>query len=146
MTFSCGNFLWFFYTQNVKSNRGLRSCKSVSLDGHLCVAWLLNLSTGMQKNRHFNGWRLPMCQDCGLLCVLLPVCFLWPSFSLTLIVNLIPGVSRHLPQLSCVKISSLSVSVRWVYFVMFVCLQPFPVCITLDLIILNTVEFYSRLR
>ncbi len=36
-----------------------------------------------------------------VLCVLLPMCSLWPSFFLTLIVNLIPGVSRLPPWLSC---------------------------------------------
>ncbi len=39
--------------------------------------------------------------DC-FVCVLFPMCSLRPSFSLTLIVNLIPGVSHRLPQLSCV--------------------------------------------
>ncbi len=39
--------------------------------------------------------------DC-FVCVLLSMFSLWLSFSLMLIVNLIPGVSRRLPQLSCV--------------------------------------------
>ncbi len=37
------------------------------------------------------------------MCVLLPICSLWPHFSLTYIVNLIPGVSRFPPWLSCVE-------------------------------------------
>ncbi len=37
------------------------------------------------------------------VCVLLPMCSLWHSFSLTLIVNLIPGVSRLPAWLSCLK-------------------------------------------
>ncbi len=65
-------------------------------------------------------------QQSGLwtvLCVLLPMCFLWPSFFLVLIVNLIPVYLVVFPNYPVFKSFSLSVNVFQVYFVGCVCLS-----------------------
>ncbi len=78
--------------------------------------------------------------DC-FVCVFIPMCSLWPSFSLTLIVNLIPGVLSS-PIILCLKSPVfLLVFVRSTSSCM--CLQTVPVCITLDLIVLKIVAHYS---